>query len=167
MTAMVNLFRALLVLACLVSGCASPSVEYYSVHGASDVELAAAAEAARWWNDACGRVIIVPTTDDVGMSVHFDKLDTQGRRGRKTGDRVEVYEDPASPDLVEIIAHEMGHALGLRHSEPGVLAIMTPLDTVGGVKAADVEALRQIGYPCGLPRLPQEDGRRDTGEGSR
>ncbi|PEU03389.1 hypothetical protein COD79_18715 [Bacillus cereus] len=115
-----------------------------------------------WQNSSIFTFNFVPFTEVADIRVVFDKLD--GRKGGKVGrggypgtnkqgelvlDKAETWSDgsvPGTVNLLPIAIHEIGHVLGLSHSNlPG--GTMYPLNlptTVTTVDAESQEALRVL-----------------------
>ena len=139
----------------------------FDMEGASEAEAQAALAAAEAWNVACGETLLVYGKG--GMRVRFvhDEEETPAplpgggyRRGffsgwenLEAGGVIRVYSTALrlGDDPAEVVAHEMGHALGLPHSEVGHSVMheraRRPL-RASRPTAEDVRALEAAGYFC-------------------
>jgi hypothetical protein len=77
------------------------------------------------------------------------KTFTAGRFVRdSTGERIDVFRFTSDTELIRLLAHELGHALGLDHNDDST-SIMYMMDERGNLTAseADLRSLRKL---CGM-----------------
>ena len=133
------LAAALLVLA----GCGSADGPLRLAYQGDDAGREAAELAAAEWRDTCGADVAL---DLAGIPLaESDEGVPAGSGGatHEVGSRAVWIHFRAGGDTRAKVAHEIGHALGLPHTAPGVADLMAAGDTgVRHVTAADCSALR-------------------------
>lgn len=131
--AWIALSFALVAICATMTGCGRSTLDIG--YDGDDESFALAQEAAGMWNEACrGRLVVVhrgpsdlPMTSVAGPLGYPD-----GRQGstRLVDDQaVSIVFNSARPSrsILAAIAHEMGHALGLKHTGEGLMmAVMSP-----------------------------------------
>jgi hypothetical protein len=104
----------------------------------TDEELAAAQAAGAEWNDACGRELVLVHRGEGHISLHGQHGRVEGTHAAVThshdGDAYEIVfqdDDVNHAPYMPMIAHEMGHALGLPHTVDGLMSKSIPNGVVG------------------------------------
>lgn len=123
--------RLLAALSCLlVAGCAASPATVVLEWKGSDAGLVEARAAAQEWADVCGSAIVVERGS--GGAPFFEVADhlSDGSAGetigsiRSGGLKQMTIGGPNLQDRRAVIAHEMGHALGLEHAASGLMALV-------------------------------------------
>lgn len=83
-----------------------------------------------------------------GVSIVGQEFDQGIYQTGPTGTQINIYQFSSQDKLVQVLAHELGHALGLDHST-NPSAIMYPISD-GGNQAVTADDLRALKLKCGL-----------------
>jgi len=116
------------------TACGGRSTLDIGFEGDDDASFALAQEAAGMWNEACrGRLVVVHRgPGDIPLTAIAGPLGyPDGRQGSTRlidDEAVSIVFNSARPprSILAAIAHEMGHALGLKHTGEGLM--MSPMN---------------------------------------
>jgi hypothetical protein len=107
-------------------GCAAPSEVALSFPDATDAQFMAAQEAAAEWNACPGVSVRVTRDPDDGIPISIVPVGSLGGNRAMTRRRifkVWVEVDAESAERRRTYAHEMGHVLGLDHTDHGIMGV--------------------------------------------
>ncbi len=138
----------LLVVCASLTGCGRSTLDIG--YDGDDASFALAQEAAGMWNEACrGRLVVVhrgpgdlPMTSIAGPLGYSD--DRKGSTRLVDDVAVSIVFNSARParSVLAAIAHEMGHALGIKHTGEGLMQSPMSPATDLFITAEDCRAVR-------------------------
>jgi predicted Zn-dependent protease len=149
-------FSIIAMLSLALGGCARPDVtlvvqEGFTPEQRADIE----AVVAEWQTHAVSQ-LQVRFEGEARDSEWKVRLLPKGTEGVLSSKQVEAYEDDAVPEIGiyqwrlrcsfrRTFSHEVGHALGLPHSDAGIMHPTDCLDNVGLLTERDLASCRDAG----------------------
>jgi hypothetical protein len=133
------------LLALAVVGCGSPSGPLRLDYQGDDAGREAAELAATEWRETCGADVRLDPTGIPLAETEEGVPAGSGGATHEVGERAVWIHFRPGGDVRAKVAHEIGHALGLPHTAPGVADLMATEDTgVRHVTEADCSALARL-----------------------